>query len=114
MVWLDMIVPLLVATVVVVGGWLQALPGMYHVILGYYIFAPNWLRGHKRELTLAGPIEQAKRVWLADCDWNMHLSNSSYFKTADSCRIELIKRSGLWALSRKNGWFLGLGTVSEN
>ena len=44
------------------------------------------------------------RVWLTDQDAFLHLTNSRYLSFSDLGRLNLLVRSGIWAVLKRQGW----------
>lgn len=51
------------------------------------------------------------RVLPTDLDVQMHMNNGRYLSIMDLGRIDLMVRTGFWAVARKNGWFPVVGSV---
>lgn len=51
------------------------------------------------------------RVLPTDLDVQMHMNNGRYLSIMDLGRIDLMVRTGFWAIARKNGWFPVVGSV---
>lgn len=45
------------------------------------------------------------RVWPSDLDTNMHMNNGVYLSIMDLARTDLVLRSGLMKVVKKNGWY---------
>jgi acyl-CoA thioesterase FadM len=58
------------------------------------------------------PMEESRvafRVWPADLDLNMHMTNARYFSVMDLGRVDLLIRSGLAGAMLRNRWQAVLG-----
>ena len=44
------------------------------------------------------------RVWLTDQDAFLHLTNSRYLSFSDLGRLNMLIRSGIWAVLKQQGW----------
>ncbi|MBU6234771.1 MAG: acyl-CoA thioesterase [Alphaproteobacteria bacterium] len=51
------------------------------------------------------------RVWPNDLDTNLHMNNGRYFTVMDLGRMDLIFRTGSWAVIRKRMWAPVLGAA---
>jgi acyl-CoA thioesterase FadM len=61
-----------------------------------------------------GPMDVSRvhmRVWPTDLDVQMHMNNGRYLSIMDLGRIDLMVRTGFWAIARKRGWFPVVGSV---
>ncbi len=67
----------------------------------------------KRAVPL-NPMDMSRkfmRVLPNDLDVQMHMNNGRFLSIMDLGRIDLMVRSGFWAIARKNGWFPLVGSV---
>ena len=67
----------------------------------------------KRALPL-NPLDISRvtmRVLPNDLDVQMHMNNGRFLSIMDLGRIDLMVRTGFWAVARKNGWFPLVGSV---
>ncbi len=56
---------------------------------------------------LTPPLESSRlrfRVWPSDIDMNLHMTNARFLSISDFGRIDLIVRTGLFRVARKNRW----------
>lgn len=61
-----------------------------------------------------GPLDtshKAMRVLPNDLDVQMHMNNGRYLSIMDLGRIDLMVRTGFWAIARERGWFPLVGSV---
>ena len=53
---------------------------------------------------ITDPYSLDFRVWLTDQDAFLHLTNSRYLSFSDLGRLNLLIRSGIWDLLKRNDW----------
>ena len=87
---------------------LPGLPLMFHVRLftamvgAYFSAKPDILDGVRLSL----------RVWVSECDLNLHMNNASYYAVADLGRYALAVGTGMASYARTHGLYLANGGVS--
>ena len=70
----------------------RSLPLMYHLRMAWLVFTTKLFTPKISSLHEWSTLEF--RVYLDDCDWNLHMNNSSYNKMADFGRIHHMLRLG--------------------
>lgn len=45
------------------------------------------------------------RVWPTDLDLLLHMNNGKYLSIMDVARFDLMQRTGVWAVFRREGWY---------
>ena len=87
---------------------IPGLPLMFHVRL-VIAMVSAWV---SPKVDVLEGVSLSMRVWISECDLNLHMNNASYFAVADLGRYALAIGSGLAAHARAHGMYLANGGVS--
>jgi acyl-CoA thioesterase FadM len=82
------------------------------VNLFFRLLLTIWRARHRGPLGALDTSILDMRVLPIDLDILMHMNNGRYLSIMDLGRIDLMVRSGLWAIARKRGWLPVVATTT--
>ena len=95
-------------------GWVLVVVALLHLRslpLSYTVLAVYHMLTTERGVDAFEGVTFHRTAWPDDCDYNMHMNNSSYNKIADTGRVKFFVSTRMYMSARGKGWTINNGGV---